>query len=99
MGAKAKILGRGTDEVVLVGCLPVVTQAHCGNPVLGPEDSMRGRTGTESLLLQSLCSTREESCQTNVTERRILLVLYLILKTPPPAVERDFGISNRMRVD
>lgn len=48
MEAKAKILGRGTDEVVLVGCLPVVTQAHCGNPVLGPEDSMRGRTGTES---------------------------------------------------
>lgn len=91
--------------MVLAGCLPVITQnlipeitwSFCPmlGTVVGLEDSIRGRTGTESLPSKSLCSSREESCQTIVTEGR----LSLILRTHPLAVATDSGVSNRMKLD
>lgn len=91
--------------MVLARCLPVVTQSlipeiswsFCPvlDTVVGLEDSMRGRTGTEFLLSQSLYSSREESCQIIVTEGRISL----ILRTYPLAVARDSGVSNKMKLD
>lgn len=106
MEIEVKIEGRGTNEG---GYLLKVTQRLIEQitwsfyPVVGtavgPEESVRRRTGTEYLLSQGLCYTKEETCQTNVPERRILLLLRLIRGTHPPAVERDFGISNKMRLD
>lgn len=81
------------------------TEAHCVNPAeflpnARPCSRPRGfreqeRTDIESLLPNSLCSSREESCRANVPERTISSVAYLILRTPPLAFERNSKISSR----
>lgn len=65
MEVKAQISGRGTNEVVVVGCLPVVTQAHCKNcmELLSCTRPIRFREGKDRPrvpVLAELLLTRKE---------------------------------------